>query len=87
MTWAAHSVPVGRTLYVDRVDGEWVVHFADGRLFHPWAVGRWVDHPCAPDHYRGLVETVGDPVTRWTVAWQASGPEKDYAMTTQHTRT
>ena len=82
MTWAGHAVPVSRTLFVDRTDGVWAVHFEDGRLFHPWTVGERVDHPCAPDHYRGLVETDGDPVTRWTVEWQATGPEKDYVMTT-----
>lgn len=84
MTWAGRSVPVGRTLFVDRTDGGWLVRFSDGRPFHPWAVGTRVDHPCAPDHYRGLVEVEGDPVTRWTVEWRASGPEKDYVMTTVH---
>ncbi len=78
---------MSRTLFIERAGGEWAVHFEDGRLFHPWAVGRWVDHPCAPDHYRGLVETDGEPVTGWSVEWRASGPEKDYVMTTQHTRT
>jgi len=87
MTWGGRSVPVSRTLYVERAGGEWAVHFADGRLFHPWEVGRPVQHPCAPDHYRGLVVTDGEPVSSWTVEWQASGPEKDYVMTTQHTRT
>lgn len=85
MTWAGprgeHRVPVSRTLFVVRTDGAWDVHFEDGRLFHPWAVGAWVDHPCAPDHYRGLIE-VGD--AGWTVEWQARGPEKDYAMRTAH---
>jgi hypothetical protein len=83
MTWGGRSVPVSRTLYVDRVDGAWTVHFEDGRVFHPWAVGSWVDHPCAPDHYRGLIE-VG--AASWTVEWQARGPEKDYVMRTEHTR-
>jgi hypothetical protein len=89
MTWAGHAVPVSRTLFierhVERAGGTWMVHFADGRPFHPWAVGRQVDHPCAPDHYQGLIEIDGDPVTRWTVEWQATGPEKDYVMTTVHT--
>lgn len=83
MTWAGHSVPVSRTLYVERAGGAWAVHFEDGRLFHPWAVGDWVDHPCAPDHYRGLIEV---DVARWTVEWQARGPEKDYVMRTEHVR-
>jgi len=90
MTWPGHSVPVSRTLYVeryvDRPGGPWAVHFEDGRLFHPWAVGAWVDHPCGPDHYRGLVQADGDPVGRWTVEWRAQGPEKDYVMRTAHLR-
>ncbi|WP_243060039.1 DUF6314 family protein [Nocardioides sp. SR21] len=83
MTWGGRSVPVSRTLFVVRTDEAWDVHFEDGRLFHPWAVGAWVDHPCAPDHYRGLIE-VG--TGGWTVEWQARGPEKDYVMRTEHTR-
>ena len=84
MTWAGRSVPVTRTLYVVRLDVGWEVRFSDGRPFHPWVVGERVEHPCRPDLYRGLVETEGDPVTRWTVEWQATGPEKDYVMTTVH---
>ncbi len=84
MTWAGHAVPVQRTLYVDRVDGGWFVSFEDGRPFHPWAVARWVDHPCQPDHYRGLIEVPDGPVTRWSVEWQATGPAKDYVMRSVH---
>ena len=83
MTWADHAVPVHRTLRVVRSGGTWLVEFADGRPFHPWAVGRPVDHPCAPDHYVGLIEVVEDG---WTVDWQATGPEKDYRMRTHHSR-
>lgn len=81
MTWAAHAVPVQRTLDVVRSGDGWLVLFADGRVFHPWAVGQQVEHPCAPDHYVGLVEVLDDA---WTVRWRATGPEKDYAMTTVH---
>lgn len=84
MTWAGHAVPVSRTLYVERAGGDWAVHFEDGRLFHPWAIGAWVDHPCTPDHYRGLIEIDGED--RWTVEWRAKGPEKDYVMQTEHIR-
>lgn len=84
MTWPGHAVPVSRTLSVVREDAGWVVRFEDGRPFHPWAVGRQVDHPCAPDHYRGLVEVTDDLIT-WTVTWDALGPEKDYRMVTVHT--
>jgi len=86
MTWADRSVPVSRTLYVVRsVDREWIVHFEDGRVFHPWSVGATVEHPCAPDHYAGRVDVTGDPVDRWTVTWVAHGPQKDYRMVTVHT--
>ena len=85
MTWPGHAVPVSRTLYVVLEDDGWFVRFEDGRPFHPWAVGHQVDHPCAPDHYRGLIETVGEPVTSWTVTWDAAGPDKDYRMVTRHT--
>lgn len=84
MTWAGRELPVSRTLYVERGDAGWVVHFSDGRPFHRWSVGRSLDHPCAADHYRGRIEADGDPITRWTVVWEASGPEKDYLMTTVH---
>lgn len=86
MSWPGHEVPVERTLYADLEDDGWVVRFADGRVFHPWTVGARVDHACAPDHYRGLVEVAGDPVEAWTVTWDATGPQKDYRMVTVHDR-
>ncbi|MFC6345057.1 DUF6314 family protein, partial [Nocardioides hankookensis] len=87
MSWPGHAVPVSRTLDVVREDDGWFVRFEDGRPFHPWAVGHRVEHPCPPDHYRGLVEVEGEgePVTSWTVTWDAAGPEKDYRMVTVHT--
>jgi hypothetical protein len=85
MTWPGHSVLVSRTLYVVREKDGWFVRFEDGRPFHPWAIGRQVDHPCAPDHYRGLIEVAPAPDLSWTVTWDAVGPEKDYRMVTVHT--
>jgi Family of unknown function (DUF6314) len=82
MTWAGRSVPVSRTLYVERAGATWSVTFSDGRPFHPWSVGTRVGHPCGADHYEGLVE-VGPQ--GWTVEWRARGPEKDYLMRTVHT--
>ncbi|HEU5036276.1 MAG TPA: DUF6314 family protein [Nocardioides sp.] len=86
MTWAGHAVPVSRTLFVVRSGEAWWVEFEDGRPFHPWAVGERVRHDCAPDLYTGLIrldqDPVEDPVERWTVEWRATGPEKDYVMTT-----
>ena len=93
MTWPGHAVEIQRTLYVDRVDRDgdsWLVRFEDGRPFHPWAVGAEVEHACAPDTYRGLVEVegevAGEPVESWSVAWEAIGPEKDYRMRTAYDR-
>ncbi len=82
MSWPGHDVPIGRTLFVVRTGGTWEVRFEDGRAFHPWTVGSPVEHPCAPDLYRGDVEAAGDPVETWTVTWDASGPGKDYRMVT-----
>lgn len=81
MSWDGREVAVERTLFVVRASDAWFVEFSDGRPFHPWAVGRRVEHPCAPDHYVGLIELVEDG---WTVEWRATGPEKDYVMTTVH---
>jgi hypothetical protein len=75
-------VPVTRTLYVVRRDDGWWVTFEDGRDFHPWRPGATVDHPCAPDHYRGRVDVPADPALGWTVTWEVSGPHKDYTMRT-----
>lgn len=85
-------VAVGRRLRVVRRDGagdgrgDWWVCFADGRDFHPWRPGTWVEHPCGPDLYRGLVEAhaalPGARATAWRVTWQVCGPRKDYTMTT-----
>ncbi len=77
---------VSRTLYVVApVGGQgppWVT-FEDGRPFHPWSPGVEVAHACAPDDYRGLVETRALP-HRWTVRWSCHGPAKDYTMTTSY---
>lgn len=84
------GVSVARRLRVVRRDdgaGGWWVCFADGRDFHPWRPGTWVEHPCGPDRYRGLVEAgdarPGTRVAAWRVTWQVTGPTKDYTMTTR----
>lgn len=82
MTFDGRTVPVSRTLYVRRADvgvdaGRWTVFFADGRPFHDWVWGERVDHPCAPDHYTGVLAGDAD---RWTVRWEAHGPAKDYVL-------
>lgn len=61
----------------------WTVDFADGRGFHPWAVGAPLVHDCAPDVYRGRL----DPApSGWTMRWEAAGPAKDYVIETAYRR-
>lgn len=78
MTFDGRETPVSRTLVVRRgPDGRWTVHFADGRVFHPWSWGTPVEHPCAPDDYTGVL---AGGIERWTVRWEARGPAKDYRL-------
>lgn len=78
MSFDGRTVPVSRSLTVRRgPDGEWTVHFGDGRVFHPWVWGEAVVHACAPDEYTGRLD--GD-AGRWTVRWQARGPAKEYLL-------
>lgn len=78
----ADPVAVSRELLVVRRGDGWWVLFEDGRDFHPWRPGGWVDHPCGADHYRGLVD-LGARASggSWMVTWQVTGPLKDYTMT------
>lgn len=83
-TWhrAEGDVHVQRALRLERVGEQWWVRFEDGRDFHPWRPGEQVVHACAPDTYRGRVSGT---TSAWTVVWEASGPQKDYRMTTRLT--
>lgn len=80
MVWhrPAGDVDVRRGLWLVPTDDGWWVRFEDGRDFHPWRPGEAVVHPCAPDTYAG---EVGGDVRRWVVTWRATGPAKDYTMT------
>ncbi|MCY7394903.1 MAG: DUF6314 family protein [Nocardioides sp.] len=71
---------VSRRLRVVRREGGWWVLFEDGRDFHPWRPGGWVEHPCGADHYRGriLVDPLPVHPVTWQVTWQVTGPAKDY---------
>lgn len=80
MTLDGRTVPVSRTLFVRRSAGSWVVHFSDGRVFHPWVWGTPVEHACSPDDYTGLLD--GD-TEHWTVRWEAVGPAKDYTLSSE----
>lgn len=93
-TWTRAGVasPVARTHLVDLVerDGErrWVVLFDDERLFHRWAFGTEVVHPCGEDTYVGHYDLTGltEQPGRWTTRWHCTGPAKDYVLTTTWTR-
>jgi hypothetical protein len=56
-------------------ESQWMVCFADGRDFHPWAPGRAVVHPCGSDRYDGIIDVRDDGT--WTVTWDVTGPAKD----------
>ena len=81
LRWDGREVEVERTYLlvpgcVEDGAGPQVL-FADGRPFHPWRPGEWVEHPCAEDRYRGLV--TGDR-ERVRVVWEVLGPAKDQRL-------
>lgn len=76
----AGDLEVFRVLFLVEGAHDWDVTFEDGRPFHPWRMGEWVEHPCAADVYRGRV--VADGRAGWSITWRVSGPQKDYVMTT-----
>lgn len=80
----AEPTPVFRTLFAVPAPGRdgWAVTFEDGRPFHAWTPGAPVDHPCAADHYRGVVD-VEEP-DRWRVTWEVQGPTKDHTITSRY---
>lgn len=80
--WDGREVPVERTyLLVPGTAGDVPeVLFADGRPFHPWRPGEWVEHPCAEDRYRGLVTGEGERVR---VVWEVRGPAKAQRLVTR----
>lgn len=93
------ELPVFRTLFIERTDGDWTVTFEDGREFHDWAPGGDVEHLCGADTYRGRIDidididieeaeadAAEDPQAVWSVEWTVTGPSKDYTMTTHLTR-
>jgi hypothetical protein len=76
LRWDGREVPVERT-YLLLAGSDPQVLFADGRPFHPWRPGEWVEHPCAEDRYRGLV--TGDR-EHARVVWEVRGPAKDQRL-------
>jgi hypothetical protein len=81
---AAAEHPVMRTYVLcEKADGWWV-HFEDGRLFHPWHQGEWVEHSCNADRYAGLIRI--DSPSAWRVLWLVGGPRKDQTILTRLSR-
>ena len=82
LSWDGQRLEVTRELrIVPRVEG-WLVCFADGREFHPWAPGRLVTHPCRADTYRGVIDAE-PPAGRLRVLWDVTGPAKDQRLFTR----
>lgn len=85
MTRSGVASDVFRTLFLAPRAGGWFVTFADGRDFHPWAVGEALSHPCSADLYSGRIDVAAD-ANSWVVHWDVTGPAKDYHMETRITR-
>jgi hypothetical protein len=79
LTMAGRTHDVSRSYLL--ADG-WVF-FDDGRPFHPWRPGEWVEHLCGEDTYRGLVDV--EP-TRVRTLWDVAGPAKEQRLITRLTR-
>lgn len=84
LSWQGSDIAVFRHYLLRRGDGGWWVLFPDGRPFHPWRPGSWVEHPCAADTYRGLVTV--DSSLRWRTLWDVDGPEKSQRIVTRLAR-
>ena len=81
LLWGGSRLPFSRD-YVLRAEQQgWWVYFSDGRPFHPWTPGRWVDHPCRDDVYRGVITLAGKDA--WQTDWELRGPAKRQRITTQ----
>jgi hypothetical protein len=62
-----------------------VVLFEDGRFFHAFGCGEdrpAAAHDCPPDSYRVRYDFTTWP--RWSAAWRATGPSKDYVMLSEY---
>ncbi len=81
--WDGARMPVERHYALSQQDGQWWAFFDDGRAFHPWRPGEWVEHLCGADRYRGLV-TIEDS-EHWRVVWDVRGPHKVQRLTSRLT--
>jgi Family of unknown function (DUF6314) len=84
LSFGKHHGPASRSLlYLPAEDGAATVLFADGRPFYRLDLRSGVchaEHPCGPDSYLVTVRVLGPDA--YAERWRASGPGKDYEMTT-----
>jgi Family of unknown function (DUF6314) len=84
LCFGGHCGPASRSLlYLPAGDGAATVLFADGRPFYPLDLRSGscqAEHPCGPDSYLVTVRVLGPDA--YTERWRASGPGKNYEMTT-----
>ncbi|MBW8172640.1 hypothetical protein K0651_06195 [Ornithinimicrobium sp. Arc0846-15] len=86
LLWNGQQHDIHRELrIVPGEEGAWEVTFDDGRPFHPWLPGEFVDHPCRADRYQGSIDIDSDqdPITQWFVSWTVRGPQKDHRYETK----
>jgi hypothetical protein len=81
--WGEQTYAVTRTTLLRRHGDTWWMEFEDGRPFHPWRPGILVEHDCAGDVYRGVVDV---RVNRIRTLWDVNGPTKSQRLITRFTR-
>jgi hypothetical protein len=88
LTFGGHRGPASRSLrYVDLGAHMLDVKFADGRDFYRLDLGDggWTaEHPCRADTYVVAGRITGPD--SFTEHWHATGPAKDYELTTTYER-
>jgi hypothetical protein len=84
LLWNGSRLPFSRSYWLRRGDDGWWVDFPDGRPFHPWRPGDWVEHPCGEDSYHGLFSVAGPD--EWHTEWDVRGPTTTQRITTRLSR-
>ncbi len=84
LVWNGSRLSVSRSYRLERTENGWWLHFLDGRPFHSWLPGEWVEHPCRRDAYRGLITITGPD--QWGTVWEVQGPDKAQRIVTRFSR-
>jgi hypothetical protein len=84
LQWNGRHLPVSRSYRLHSTEDGWWAYFPDGRPFHPWHPGQWVQHACRADIYYGLI-TITDPRT-WHTRWDVVGPATRQRILTRLSR-